>query len=150
MKNKILLTSILSFFLYCLELNNFSNAENLEFKAKEILTYEDGNKIIGNNDASAKINNEFIIYGEKFMYEKKNKKLFLENNVLVKNLLNNITLSSKNIIYDEKNNVLIADGNVKILDKLNEINLESEKLVYSINLNEINSKGKTFVNYKKI
>ena len=36
MKNKILLTSILSF-LYCLELNNFSNAENLEFKARNSL-----------------------------------------------------------------------------------------------------------------
>ena len=41
------------------------------------------------------------------MYEEKNKKLFNENNVLVKNLLNNITLSSKKIIYDEKNNVLL-------------------------------------------
>ena len=149
MKNKILISLILSFFLYCLNLNNLSIAENLEFKAKEILTYEDGNKIIGNENASAKINNEFIINAEKFIYEKKNKKLFVENNVLVKNLLNDFTLSSKKLIYDEINNILIAEGNVKFLDKSNEINLESEKIVYSINLNEINSKGKTFVNYKK-
>ena len=149
MKNKNLISLILSFFLYCLNLNNLSIAENLEFKAKEILTYEDGNKIIGNENASAKINNEFIINGEKFIYEKKNKKLFVENNVLVKNLLNDFTLSSKKLIYDEINNILIAEGNVKFLDKSNEINLESEKIVYSINLNEITSKGKTFVNYKK-
>ena len=44
---------------------------------------------------------------------------------------------------------MIADGNVKILDKLNEINLESEKIVYSINFDEITSKGKTFIDYKK-
>ena len=71
MKNKILISLILSFFLYCSNLNNLSMAESLEFKAKEILTYEDGNKIIGNEDASAKINNEFIVNAEKFIYEKK-------------------------------------------------------------------------------
>ena len=48
-------------------------SKELNFKALEILTYEEGNLIIGKKDAEAIIEGELEIYADKFTYNRKKK-----------------------------------------------------------------------------
>ena len=72
MKNKF---QILKFFLFILLkiifLIDFVLAQDVNFSAKEVLAYENGNIIIGEGKAEAIIDNEIEIYAEKISYNKK-------------------------------------------------------------------------------
>ena len=47
------------------------SAKELNFKATEILTYDEEDKIVGLNNAEAKIDGEIEIFADKFTYFKK-------------------------------------------------------------------------------
>ena len=48
-------------------------AKDLNFKALEISTYEEGNIVVGNKNAEAQINGELEIFADKFTYDRKKK-----------------------------------------------------------------------------
>ena len=60
------------FLIFCLILQSQNvDTKEINLKAIEILTREEGNVIIGNNNAEAKIPGEFEIYADKLTYNKK-------------------------------------------------------------------------------
>ena len=72
MKNNVSkLNSLFLIALYFLIQSSNISANEIKLKATEILTREEGNIIIGNNDAEAKIQGELEIYADKFTYNKK-------------------------------------------------------------------------------
>lgn len=72
MKNKIFKFFLYTFFfLFCL--SEIVTAQNIQFQAKEIITLENGNLIIGKGEAIVKIDNNLEIVADKFTYNKKKK-----------------------------------------------------------------------------
>ena len=93
MKNNFLkLNFIFLIALYFWIQSSNIHANEIKLKASEILTREEGNIIIGNNNAEAKIQDELEIYADKFTYNKKNNFLKAEGNVLAIDLLKNIKI----------------------------------------------------------
>ena len=57
-------------FIFCFFHFTIIFGKDLNFKALEILTFEEGNLIVGKKEAEAKIDNELEIYADKFTYDK--------------------------------------------------------------------------------
>ncbi len=101
MKNNFYPFKILIVLFCCLIQSNNAFAKDLNFKALEIFTYEDGNLVIGNKNAEAKIENELEIYANKFTYNKNKETLIAEGNVKAFDLINNIDIETNKIFYDK-------------------------------------------------
>ena len=84
-------------------------SKEINFKANEILSYEEGKIIVGKKNAEAKIDGEIEIYADKVTYNKKNETLIAEGNVLVIDLINNIKINSNKINYNKINNQLFSE-----------------------------------------
>ncbi len=108
MKNNFFHFKILIIFFYCLIQSNYTFAKDLDFKASEILTYENGNLVIGNKDAEAKIKNELEIYADKFTYNRIKETLIAEGNVKAFDLINKIDIQTNKIFYDKVQNKIIT------------------------------------------
>ncbi|MDA9650939.1 hypothetical protein N9T21_03705 [Candidatus Pelagibacter sp.] len=90
----------LVFLSLCLfALINNANANNIQFKAKEILTYENGDIIIGHKNAEVKIGDQIEIFADKYTYYKKQNLIIIKGNVEVFDSLNKIKLDSELIHY---------------------------------------------------
>ena len=90
MKNNIIKIKILIFFLiFLISFNKSVYSNEVNLKALEISTLEEGNIIIGEKDVEAIINNEVEIFADKIIYNKKNNQINAEGNVEVKDLVNN-------------------------------------------------------------
>ena len=101
MKNNFYPFKILIVLFCCLIQSNNAFAKDLNFKALEIFTYEDGNLVIGNKNAEAKIENELEIYANKFTYNRNKETLIAEGNVKAFDLINNIDIETNKIFYDK-------------------------------------------------
>ena len=112
-KLKILFTLLISFIFTS---NLFS--KEINFKAIEILTYDEGNTIVGNNEVEARIDNEVEIFADKITYKKDLEKLIAEGNVKAIDLINKIEIDSQEIIFFKKKNQIITSG--KTFFKINE------------------------------
>ena len=123
-------------FLSFFKNNLYSNEINL--KAKEILTFEEGDIIIGKNEVEAKINGEFEIYADKITYNKIENKLVAEGNVSSIDLINNIELTSQMVTFYKNKNEIVTSGETFFNIKKNykgqssDVNfLLDEKIIYS-------------------
>ena len=75
MKNNNKISNLFSFIILSfLFLSNPVKSKEINFKANEILSYEEGNIIIGKDNAEAIIDGEIEIYADKVTYNKKNEK----------------------------------------------------------------------------
>ena len=117
MKNNFYIFKTLIIFFYCFFQSNHIFAKNLNFKASEILTYEEGNIVIGNKDAEAKIDGELEIYAEKFTYNRNKETLIAEGNVKAVDLINKIDIQTNKIFYDKIQNKIISYGKTDFLIK---------------------------------
>ena len=89
---------IIIFFLFILiSFNNFLYSKEVNLKALEISTLEEGNIIIGEKDVEAKIDNELEIFADKIIYNKTNNQINAEGNVEVKDLVNKTKINSKKV-----------------------------------------------------
>ena len=141
MKNN---TYYIKFFLILLSfifLANNTFAKEINIKAKEVLTFEKGNIIIGKEEVEAKINNEIEIYADKITYEKNSEELTAEGNVISKDLKNSIEIKSQKVIYKKKENKIFSVGDTyfninKDYDgQSSDVNfLINEDIIYSKNL----------------
>ena len=102
---------IIIFFLFILiSFNNFLYSKEVNLKALEISTLEEGNIIIGEKDVEAKIDNELEIFADKITYNKTNNQINAEGNVEVKDLVNKTKINSKKIIYYKNKNQFTSFG----------------------------------------
>ena len=132
MKNNFFLIKFLLVFFYFLFHTTYVFSKELNFKALEILTYEEGNLIIGKEDAEAIIEGELEIYAEKFTYNRKKEILIAEGNVKTVDLINNIEIKSEKISYNKILNKIISFNKTYFLiDKKYEI--VSENVNFLIN-----------------
>ena len=97
MKNSFINIRIILIFIFCFFHFTIIFGKDLNFKASEILTFEEGNLIVGKKEAEAKIDNELEIYADKFTYDKKKETLLAEGNVKAIDILNKITINSEKI-----------------------------------------------------
>ena len=105
MKNNIKILNLIIFIIInFLFLSIPSMSKEINFKANEILSYEEGNIIVGKKNAEAIIDGEIEIYADKVTYNKKNETLIAEGNVLVFDLVNNIKINSNKINYNKIKN----------------------------------------------
>ena len=111
MKNRFLNLKIFLIILFSLTFFNktlFSKEVNL--KAIEVLTYEQGNIIIGNKEVEAKIDEEIQIFADKITYNKNEGKLTAEGNVKSIDLINDIGIKSQKAIFYRNKNQIITVG----------------------------------------
>ena len=102
---------IIIFFLFILiSFNNFLYSKEVNLKALEISTLEEGNIIIGEKDVEAKIDNELEIFADKIIYNKTNNLINAEGTVEVKDLVNKTKINSKKIIYYKNKNQFTSFG----------------------------------------
>ena len=146
MRNNFLKLKFLIIVILYLIIQNLNvNAKEIKLKATEILTREEGNIIIGNNNAEAKIQGELEIYADKFTYNKKKNFLKAEGNVLAIDLLKNIKIKSNKIEFDKLNNKIFSKGKT-FFDLNKKYEIESEDVDYMISEAIISSKEITKVN----
>ena len=109
MKNNSLILKLISFISIIISISIISlSAKELNFKATEILTFDRDDKIIGKDNAEAKIEGEIEIFADKFTYYKKKNLLIAEGNVIIFDLINNIKVNSEKVNYDKLNNKIIT------------------------------------------
>ncbi len=148
MKNNI---KILNLFLFIiinfLFLSTPLKSKEINFKANEILAYEKGDIIIGQDNAEAIIDGEIEIYADKVTYNKKNEILVAEGNVLVVDLKNKIEINSNKINFNKIKNQLLSSGKTFFNIK-NEYEIVTYDVSYKINEEEIFSNKKTNVKDK--
>ena len=100
MKNNFINIKILIFFLiFLISFNKSLYSKEVNLKALEISTLEEGNIIIGEKDVEAIIDNEVEIFADKIIYNKRNNQIDAEGNVEVKDLINKTKINSEKIIY---------------------------------------------------
>ena len=110
MKNKFIKLKILIFSIIPFFFTNVLFSKEVNLKAVEVLTFEEGNIIIGKNDVEAKIENEVEIFADKITYNKKRETIVAEGNVRSIDLLNNIEIKSKKAIFYKNKNQIITSG----------------------------------------
>ena len=143
MKNNLKIIKILIIFLIQFNLINFyAHAKELKFKANEVLTFEEGNLIIGNKNAEAKIDNEIEIYADKITYDKKKDLVVAEGNVVAIDLINKVQIKSNKINYDKIKNQFIS-FNKTFFDIEKKYQINSSDVHYYINEDIIFSDKKT-------
>ena len=111
MKNNFFKLKILIIFLILTSFFNvklFSKEVNL--KAKEVLTFENGNIIVGKKEVEAKIENELEIFAEKITYNKLTEEIIAEANVVAKDLINKTEISAEKMIFFKEKNQIITEG----------------------------------------
>ncbi len=143
MKNNNKISNLFSFIiLIFLFLSNPLKSKEINFKANEILSYEEGNIIIGKDNAEAIIDGEIEIFADKVTYNKKNEKLVAEGNVLVLDQINKIKINSNKINYNKIQNQLLSEGQTFFNIK-DAYEIESYDVKYRINEEEIISNRKS-------
>ena len=142
MKNSFRNIKILLIYLFCFFQFTTIFSKELNFKASEIFTFEEGNLIVGEKEAEAKIDGELEIYADKFTYDKKKETLLAEGNVRAIDLLNKITINSEKILYNKNQNRIISYNKTNFdIDK--KYKIESQDILYLIKENIISSNEKT-------
>ena len=143
MKNNLFIRKIISILLIFLcAMVSSTSAKELKLKASEILTYEEGNIIIGKNEAEAIIKDELEIFADKFQYDKKKEILIAEGSVVAFDLLNKIKINSNKIEYNEKNREIIS-YNETFFEIKDEYKINSSNVYYSIENSIIHSNEST-------
>ena len=121
MKNNFTFKILIVLFC-CLIQSNNAFAKDLNFKALEIFTYEDGNLVIGNKNAEAKIENELEIYANKFTYNRNKETLIAEGNVKAFDLINNIDIETNKIFYDKIQKIITFDETYFVINENYKVN----------------------------
>jgi LPS-assembly protein len=145
MKNNLLnLRLVLLSFFLILSHTSAINSKEIKLKATEILTIEEGNIIVGKENAEAIIENEIEIYANKFTYDKKKEILIAEDNVIAVDLVKNIIITSNKINFDKKENKFFSFGKTSFdLKKKYRINskdvsyLVDDSIISSVELTKV-------------
>ena len=131
MKNNLIIKAFFIFYFIFSQSNNLS-AKDLNIKALEVLTYDEGNLIVGNKEAEVKIDGELEIYADKLTYDRKKKMIIAEGNVEALDIINNIRVQSNKISYDKIKNIIVSSNETNFL--INEkYKIKSENVFFLMN-----------------
>ena len=108
MKNNIFKNLFIFLLLNIIFINSHLKAKEINLKAVEILTFEDGNKIVGKKSAEAIIKNEIEIFADEFIYDKNKGLLIANGNIKIFDLKNDIIINSENIHYYKLDKKIIS------------------------------------------
>ena len=172
MRNKLLITYIISFFFIFINFKAFSD-QQFNFEITEIEILEEGNLFKGNKRGKIVSDNGILIKANNFTYNKSKNILNANGKVIIEDLINKYQIFSdeikyfknqdliitngnskaiddnKKIItskifeYDRQNNIINAKDNVTIEDELNKYKLFTNDITYKRNFSEIISNGNT-------
>ena len=138
MKNNFYIIKFFIIFIFCFLKFNHVFSKDLNFQASEIFTYEEGNIVIGDKMAEAKIDGELEIYADKFTYNKNEQTLIAEGNVKAIDIINKINIQSNKIFYDKTQNKIISYdktnfviNEIYIIDSLDVSFLLNEDIIFS-------------------
>ncbi len=139
---KVKLCLFLIFFVFFNKIHLM--ADEILFESDNIKIQNEGN-IIYAYKVIAKIPNQKIeIEGDKSIYDKKNSKLTIVDNVKFLDQNNNLYIESNNIIYDQIENTIYSEG--KTLIKIDDTyKIISEDVLYNRNLMKISSNLNTTI-----
>ena len=133
MKNNFFKFKILIIFLILLSFFNIKLfAKEVNLKAKEVLTFENGNIIVGKKEVEAWIENELEIFADKLTYNKITEEIIAEVNVIAKDLINKTEISAEKMIFFKKKNQIITEGKT-FYSLSNDYNGESSNVSFYIN-----------------
>jgi LPS-assembly protein len=110
---------------------NFVYSKEINFKALEVLTYENGNVIVGEGKAEAKIDKEIEIFADKLTYYKSKEQVVAEGNVVVIDILNKTTINTKKAIYNKNQNQITSFGET-FFDIDKKYNIESSNVNFHL------------------
>jgi LPS-assembly protein len=117
--------------IYFIFFINLVYSKEINFKALEVLTYENGNIIIGEGKAEAKIDKEIEIFADKVTYYKSKEQVVAEGNVVVIDVLNKTTINTKKAIYNKNQNQITSFGET-FFDIDKKYNIESSNVNFHL------------------
>ncbi len=129
-------------FIFFLFLKNVSSDE-IKFDSTNIKIAEEGNIVTALNVEANIPNKKIKIEGDKSIYDKKNTKLTIINNVKFYDLLQDFYLESSKVIYDQSQDIIQTFGKTFI-------NIENKYKVYSKDLIYNRKSKKIFTNKETI
>jgi LPS-assembly protein len=132
-KKKFIFITLLFFFVFFLQSNNFS-ALSFEIEANKIVYQNDNQTIIAYGNAIAKDSNSRIIKSDKIIFYKNKNIINTEKNSEFTD--SKIKINADNFIYDIKKKKITAEINVQLIDEAN-----NKFLLDRLNYNEIERIG---------
>ena len=138
MKNKLNL-KIFVIFIYFLHFLSV-NSEELKFEASSIEIIDKDKIIIAKDGVKVLLDDEITIDANQMRYDKENKLLNAEGNIVIKNQVENIEIYSDNIFYDMNLEKIISSGNV-------EINFENNYTLKTEEINYLKKTAEVIINY---
>ena len=145
MKNNF---KIFKFFLFILLktifLIDIVFAQDVNFSAKEVLAFENGNLIVGEGKAEAIIDNEIKIYAEKISYDKKKNYIIAEKNVVIFDIINKVKINSNKIDYKKLEKEIISYGKT-LFDIDKKYNIVSSEVLFNLTESIISSEKLTTI-----
>ena len=138
MKNKFNL-KIFVIFIYFLYFFS-ANSEELKFEASSIEIIDKDKIIIAKDGVKVLLDDEITIDANQMRYDKENKLLNAEGNIVIKNQVENIEIYSDNIFYDMNLEKIISSGNV-------EINFENNYTLKTEEINYLKKTAEVIINY---
>ena len=135
MKSNFYIIKFFIIFFYCFLQLNHVFSKDLNFKASEIITYEEGNLVIGKKEAEAKIDGELEIYADKFTYNRDKETLVAEGNVKAVDIINKIDIQSNKIFYDKTQDKIVSFGKTNfVVNKIYTIYSEDVNFLLNENI----------------
>ena len=130
MKNKFsfFIINILIIFLFINTKNVF--AENIEFKAKKIFTFDNLELIVGEQDTEVDIGDRIKIFADKYSYYKNKNLIIVEGNIKLINFIDDIILNSQLIHYNILDKEIISYEKTEA-DIKKKYNIQSKDVYYN-------------------
>ncbi len=122
-------------------------ADSIFFESENIRIEEDGNIIFATQGVAKIPERNLTIYGDKFIYDRKNLELIIFDNVKYVDDENNIIIESQKMIYNELENQIFSQ-NKTFIEVENKYKINSTNILYDRKLKKISSQDYTEVQDK--
>ena len=138
MKNNFYLKYFLTL-IFCLLYPFHANAEQFDFKVKEIEILNNGNLFKGYNRGIIETDNGIIIKADNFIYDKIANTLDASGTVEIEDIINNYKIFTDKITYQKNKEIIFTNGNSRAIDNSGKI-INANDFVYEKSLNILNAK----------
>ena len=118
-----------------------ANADQFDFKVKEIEILENGNLFKGSNRGIIETDNGIIIEADNFVYNKISNILNASGKVKIDDKVNKYKIFSDKITYKKNEEIIFTNGNSRALDNNKKI-INAEEFTYNKVLDTLNAKKK--------
>ena len=134
MKSNFIIKLVFFFIFFINFLSVYS--EELKFEASSIEIIDKDKIVIAKDGVKILSGNELVIDADQMRYDKENKFLEANGNIVITNQIKNIKIYSDNISYDKNIEKIVSSGNVEVKIENNYF-LNTKEIVYLKNSGEI-------------